>query len=129
MSTPSSSSPVRLGHIDEFAANTLSEVVIGKMAYLVVRKGDELFITAGKCPHLSAHLVRGTLEDEILTCPAHGSQFNVRTGECVRWTEFHGAVLEIVELVRHPRPLPVFQATVDDEGVVWVGSQINAETV
>lgn len=127
MSTSGSSSLVRLGHIDEFSADALSEIVIDKMAYLVVRKGADLFVTAGRCPHMSAHLVRGTLEDEIITCPAHGSQFNVRTGECVRWTEFHGAVLEIVELVRHPRPLPVFQVTVDEEGIVWAGPQLNAE--
>jgi nitrite reductase/ring-hydroxylating ferredoxin subunit len=32
-------------------------------------------------------LGKGTLEGEALTCPWHGSQFNVTSGRLVRWVQ------------------------------------------
>ena len=35
----------------------------------------------GTCPHMGGELGEGLLEGEIVTCPWHGWQFNVRTGK------------------------------------------------
>ncbi len=34
------------------------------------------------CPHKDGPLQEGSLVGEIVTCPVHGYDFNVRTGEC-----------------------------------------------
>lgn len=39
---------------------------------------------ADRCPHAGARLSAGELEGTVLTCPKHGSQFDVRTGERLR---------------------------------------------
>lgn len=39
---------------------------------------------ADVCPHAGARLSDGTLDHRVLTCPRHGSQFDVTTGERVR---------------------------------------------
>jgi nitrite reductase/ring-hydroxylating ferredoxin subunit len=36
------------------------------------------------CPHRQCSLADGTLVDAVVTCPCHGSQFDVRTGERLR---------------------------------------------
>lgn len=36
------------------------------------------------CPHAGAPLSEGELEGSVVTCPRHGSQFDVRTGERLR---------------------------------------------
>jgi nitrite reductase/ring-hydroxylating ferredoxin subunit len=36
------------------------------------------------CPHAGATLSEGEVEGSIVTCPRHGSQFDVCTGERVR---------------------------------------------
>ncbi|HET8913047.1 MAG TPA: non-heme iron oxygenase ferredoxin subunit [Ktedonobacteraceae bacterium] len=36
------------------------------------------------CTHISGPLSEGGLDGEVVTCPWHGAQFNVRTGEVVR---------------------------------------------
>jgi 3-phenylpropionate/trans-cinnamate dioxygenase ferredoxin component len=60
----------------------------GKMM-LVVAKGKEILLAnvggtyyaiANKCTHLGGSLSDGKLEDGIVTCPRHGSKFDVRTG-------------------------------------------------
>lgn len=57
----------------------------------VVRAGDQelaLFnvegsfhATQAKCLHLGGPLVEGSLEGSVLSCPWHGWQYDVRTGE------------------------------------------------
>jgi nitrite reductase/ring-hydroxylating ferredoxin subunit len=43
--------------------------------------GGRLYAVADVCPHAGAVLSEGDLEGPVLTCPLHGSQFDVRTGD------------------------------------------------
>jgi nitrite reductase/ring-hydroxylating ferredoxin subunit len=46
----------------------------------VIRVGGRLHAIRDECPHAGASLADGTLEGPIITCPRHGSQFDVTTG-------------------------------------------------
>lgn len=35
------------------------------------------------CPHRGGPLSEGVVEDKVVTCPFHGWQFNVTSGECL----------------------------------------------
>jgi nitrite reductase (NADH) small subunit len=72
----------------------------------VVRAGDhelalynvdgEFYATQGQCLHLKGPLGDGDLDDAVITCPWHGWQYDVRTGE----NEFDRAIqLETFEVV------------------------------
>jgi 3-phenylpropionate/trans-cinnamate dioxygenase ferredoxin subunit len=89
---------------------------------LVANVGGRFLVADARCPHLGGHLVRGTLEGAVVTCPVHHSQFDLSDGHVVRWTDWKGAVLTIGELARHPRPLRVYETEVV-EGVVMVGAE------
>lgn len=41
-------------------------------------------VVSDVCPHAGARLSDGTLDDTIVTCPRHGSQFDIATGERMR---------------------------------------------
>jgi len=100
----------------------MREVEIDGHQVLVCRVGPQVYVTDGRCPHLHAHLVKGTLDGTVLTCPLHGSQFDVRDGRVLRWTQFSGVVKTVAELARHPRPLRVYEVVVED-GKILVGAQ------
>jgi 3-phenylpropionate/trans-cinnamate dioxygenase ferredoxin component len=87
---------------------------------LVARVGDEFLVTQEHCPHLGGNLAKGTLEGTVVTCPLHHSQFDLTDGRCVRWTDWKGAVLDVAQAVRHPRPLVSYESKVE-EGQVWLG--------
>lgn len=36
------------------------------------------------CPHMNGFLPVGTLEKNIISCPTHGAQYNVKTGKLVK---------------------------------------------
>jgi nitrite reductase/ring-hydroxylating ferredoxin subunit len=40
----------------------------------------EFFATDDTCPHEEASLAEGFLEDHLIECPKHGSQFDLRSG-------------------------------------------------
>ena len=51
---------------------------------VVFRTGGRLCAVFDACPHAHASLADGSLEGSVLTCRAHGSQFDVFTGARVR---------------------------------------------
>jgi len=45
--------------------------------------GGQYYALTDACTHAECPLSDGELEGEVLECPCHGSQFDVRTGEVV----------------------------------------------
>lgn len=50
----------------------------------VYRLGSTLCAVADVCPHAGARLSEGTITGGVITCPLHGSQFDVCSGERMR---------------------------------------------
>lgn len=89
---------------------------------LVANVDGQYMISDARCPHMGGHLPEGTLEGSVLTCPRHHSQFDLRDGSVVRWTDWQGATLSIGKLLRHPRPLRTYQVKLDGANI-FVGPQ------
>ena len=50
---------------------------------LVANYGGKYYAIDGKCTHLGGDLSKGKLEGKIVTCPLHGSKFDITTGESI----------------------------------------------
>jgi 3-phenylpropionate/trans-cinnamate dioxygenase ferredoxin component len=85
---------------------------------LVAHAGDEYFVADARCPHMGGHLVDGTLEGTVLTCPRHHSQFDLTDGRVVRWTDWEGATLGIAKMLRHPRPLRTYAVAIEGADIL-----------
>ena len=44
----------------------------------------EVLALDNTCPHAGGPLGEGTLDGEVVVCPWHGWEFNVRTGQCIK---------------------------------------------
>ncbi|HKZ83671.1 MAG TPA: non-heme iron oxygenase ferredoxin subunit [Anaerolineae bacterium] len=60
----------------------LGDLLVGPVA--VYHFSGKVYAAADVCPHAGARLSEGALEGTVITCPLHGSQFDVRTGERLR---------------------------------------------
>lgn len=68
---------------------TLSALADGRPAHaraagvdlVVIRRGEEVTVLYGRCPHRGAPLWEGTIEGPDLVCRAHGWDFRIDTGE------------------------------------------------
>ena len=67
--------------VDEIEPGTLACVRIDEQDITLARIGDEFFALQGHCLHLQGPLCEGRLEGHVLSCPWHGWQYDVRTGE------------------------------------------------
>jgi len=50
---------------------------------LLYRKGDQIKCYADACAHLGASLHGGCVQDGRITCPLHGFEYDLDTGECL----------------------------------------------
>lgn len=60
----------------------LDNLPMGPIA--VYHVGGQVFAAQDVCPHAGARLSEGDITGAIVTCPRHGSQFDVRNGERLR---------------------------------------------
>ena len=72
---------------------------------LVANVAGELFAMRATCNHRGGPLDEGTLEGNVVTCPLHGSKWDVKTGA-------------LIEFVRPLPPEQTFKVTVDGDDIL-----------
>jgi len=97
---------------------TLKSVTVQGSEILLARAGGRVFAVQGRCPHFRADLSKGTLTGTILTCPLHHSQFDLRDGSVVRWTDLQGILLKAATVFRAPRPLTVYPVKIEGDRIL-----------
>ncbi len=58
-------------------------VSVGGEDVMLFRRGDEIFAIGNTCPHQGGSLCDGWVEGEIVTCPLHGWEYDLRSGACM----------------------------------------------
>ena len=74
---------VEVGQADEVVAGQMKLFKVQDKEILVVNYEGRHYAIGGRCSHMNGELARGKLEGKMVTCPRHGSVFDVTTGECV----------------------------------------------
>ena len=105
MSGESVSGPVRLCGREDLAAGEARCFAVAGRRVALARIGEEFFAVDDTCSHADFPLSEGDVDvDECaLECPAHGSLFDLRTGEA----------LTLPAVV----PVAVHEVVASDEGV------------
>ena len=70
--------------LDELLPNSMRAVTLSGTSVLLVREGDQVYALEPRCGHQGGPLPEETLEGHVVTCPWHGSQYDVRTGRALR---------------------------------------------
>jgi len=58
-------------------------VTVNGEEVMLFRRRDEVFAIGNQCPHQGGSLCDGWVEGEIITCPLHGWEFDLRSGACM----------------------------------------------
>jgi nitrite reductase/ring-hydroxylating ferredoxin subunit len=124
----------------DFPAGTRRLVDVRGRAIVVFNVNGEFFALANRCPHQGGSLVQGRLvglieasepgcyrysrRGEIIRCPWHGWEFDLRTGkswcepERVRARQFAVSVAPGAKVVEGPYVAETFPVRVEDDYVV-----------
>ena len=73
--------PISLIAADEIASGASAEVVAEGRIFAVFNVDGAFQVLDGICPHAGGPLGKGTLNGSVVTCPWHGWQFDVATGQ------------------------------------------------
>jgi 3-phenylpropionate/trans-cinnamate dioxygenase ferredoxin subunit len=109
---------VAAGRADQLQDGQMKLLTIANREVLLARASGKYYAATGRCPHLGGRLWLGKLDGTILTCPLHGSRFDLTDGHVVRWTNWHGLVLGASKLVRPPRPLRTYEVKIEENTVM-----------
>jgi 3-phenylpropionate/trans-cinnamate dioxygenase ferredoxin subunit len=74
---------VRVADTAELPANKMMMVLVDGKEVLLANVDGSYYAIANRCTHLGGSLVKGSLEAGIVTCPRHGSRFDLKTGQAV----------------------------------------------
>ena len=105
--------------IDELKSGTMKAVSASGREILLARVGDKYYAVDGRCSHMKGNLSQGKLEGTVVTCPLHGSQFDITNGRAVRWLK-GGPMSRIGGALKPSKDLKVYNVKVED-GRVLVG--------
>ncbi len=72
---------VRVGSVSDFPEGQAREVVAEQRVVAIYNVQGNIYALDGVCPHQGGPLGRGTLDGYVVTCPWHGWQYDVRTGQ------------------------------------------------
>jgi nitrite reductase/ring-hydroxylating ferredoxin subunit len=75
---------VRIENAGQTAAGQMRVFDIVGIKVNVANVGGELHAFDDTCTHMACSLAKGKLDGTTVTCPCHGSQFDVTTGEVLR---------------------------------------------
>jgi 3-phenylpropionate/trans-cinnamate dioxygenase ferredoxin subunit len=110
---------VKVCNSEDIPEDGMKAYTVNGREILLAKAEDNIYAASDICPHMKARLNRGTLEGTIVTCPRHGSRFDLKDGHVVQWTDLSGITLAIGKLLRSPRPLEIYPVKVED-GKVYI---------
>lgn len=119
---------VEVARSEDVKENKAFAVKAGDTPLLLTRVGGKACAVSSKCPHLGLPLGKGKIENGTITCPFHGSSFDMCTGENKDWCNavvgvpVPGWTSRLLSMGKKPRALPVFEAK-EEGGKVFVRVQ------
>ena len=99
--------------IEELKSGTMKMVMAEGREILIARVGDKYFATDNRCPHMKGDLSQGKLEGTVVTCPRHGSQFDITNGQVVRWLK-GGLLSKLGGALKTSKALTVYNLKVEN---------------
>jgi len=100
---------IDVGATDDVADGAIKMVTVEGRDLLLARVGEKYYAADDRCPHMGGRLSQGRLEGTVVTCPRHGSRFDLADGHVVRWTEWSGITLSLAKIFKSPRPIKIYR--------------------
>ena len=96
----------------------MKEIQIMDHKILLGRSKDNYYAADKRCPHLGGNLTKGKLDGTIITCPLHGSQFDLADGRVIRWLKGSGIISKVGKAIKSPRSLRTYEVRIDGDKIL-----------
>jgi len=104
-----------VAQIDQIPAGSMKSCSVGGKQILIANVDGEFYAINNACTHAGGDLSKGKLEGKIVTCPRHGSTFDVTTGKCIS-----GPKIGFLKL--NAKDETVFEVKVEENKILVAGA-------
>ena len=108
---------IEVSKIAELNDGTMKAVSAAGHEILLARVGDKYYAVDKLCPHMKGNLSQGKLEGTVVTCPLHGSHFDISNGHVIRWLR-GGLMSKVGKALKLSKDLTVYNVKVEGGGVL-----------
>ena len=112
------SSMREVGKVTEIGSGNMKEILVDGREILLARIENKYYATDNRCPHMGGKLSQGKLEGTIVTCPKHGSQFDLADGHVVRWLKGTGLLSTLGKVLKSPKPLRMHTVKIEGDKIL-----------
>lgn len=115
------SKKISIGSLADFPAGKAKVLNVDGISIVINHVDDKFYAVENRCAHLGLPLGANKVEGTVITCPFHGSQFDMCTGENLDWvTGFAGAKLpewsrKLLALGKKPASIKTFNVICENE--------------
>ena len=110
---------VEAARVSDVPEGSMKEVTAGGTEMLLAKVQGQFHAIANRCPHMGAKLSEGKLNGVIVTCPRHGSRFDVTDGHVVEWTSALPSLASTVgKAFRRPQPAVKYRTKVEEDKIL-----------
>ena len=102
----------------DFTKNSTREFSVAGHEILVARIGEAYYAANNRCPHVGGKLAGGKLEGTVITCPLHGSRFDLRNGKVIQWTDYPAPLRILSKIFKLAKPLKTYEVKVEGEQIL-----------
>lgn len=74
---------VKVARSDEIRPGEAKRVIVDDLPVAVFNVDGRFYAIEDTCSHEEASLSEGEVDGEVVECPRHGAQFNIRTGRAL----------------------------------------------
>ncbi len=74
---------IKVAKLSEITENEIHLHEVDDRLVILIRTGENIYCIDDVCTHDGGTLSDGTLDDCRISCPRHGAQFDVKTGEAL----------------------------------------------
>ncbi len=73
----------KVAKVNEIKEGQPKSITINGKEIAIFKINSQLFAIDNQCLHMGGPLSEGLLENDNITCPLHGWQFDVKSGKCI----------------------------------------------
>jgi len=108
-------SSLKVGKVGELEDGAMKAIETKQGEFLLARVGNNYYAADSRCPHMKGKLAQGTLAGTVITCPLHGSQFDLKDGKVVRWMRGTGVLSRVGKIFKSAKNLKTYPVLVKDD--------------
>ena len=109
---------VEVGKASKFKDRTKKKILVQGHEILLARVEGKFYAVDNLCTHLEGNLSHGKLKGTIITCLLHGSQFDLRDGQVVRWLRGYGSLSDVSKEFKLCRALHTYHVKVEGDTIL-----------